>query len=383
MWPFRRRGRTIGSGVAPDALLLTADALRRGLGDLFVVREQQAQGVTFRWGGELLLEPAYALPIIESRFKPYGFTPFLKRGRHMTWIEAVPLAAVVARRRPAVNLVLFVLTVISTFMAGALPFGAIPFVNFDLREQPINVLHGAQFAGTLLAILVTHEFGHYFTARFYRASVSLPYFIPVPPPFLFGTLGAIISMRSPARDRNSLFDIAVAGPLAGLAVALPALWLGLRWSQVADVPAGGAISFGDSLLTRLLTYLRFGPIPEGQDVFIHPIALAAWVGLFVTALNLFPVGQLDGGRIAYALFGGAHRAVSIGTFFALLALGIAAQSPNWVVFAGLVFLLVGFHHAPPLDDVTSLSPGRYAVGVVCLLLLVLLIPPVPIQIFGS
>lgn len=382
MWPFRRHGRSIGSGVAPDALLLTAEALRRGLGDLFVVREQQAKGVTFRWGGELLLEPAYALPIIESRFKPYGFTPFLKRGRQMTWIEAVPLAAVVARRRPAVNLVLFALTVISTFMAGALPFGAIPFVNFDLREQSINVLHGAQFAGTLLAILVTHEFGHYFTARFYHASVSLPYFIPVPPPFLFGTLGAIISMRSPARDRNSLFDIAVAGPLAGLAVALPALWLGLRWSQVAAVPAGGAISFGDSLLTRLLTYLRFGPIPEGQDVFVHPIALAAWVGLFVTALNLFPVGQLDGGRIAYALFGGAHRAVSIGTFFALLALGIASQSPNWVVFAGLVFLLVGFHHAPPLDDVTSLSPGRYAVGVFCLLLLVLLIPPVPIQIFG-
>jgi membrane-associated protease RseP (regulator of RpoE activity) len=132
-----------------------------------------------------------------------------------------------------------------------------------------------------------------------------------------------------------------------------------------------------------LTYLRFGHIPEGHDVFIHPVALAAWVGLFVTALNLFPVGQLDGGRIAYALFGHRHRWVSIGTFVGLLALGALAGSPNWFVFAGLVFLLVGFHHAPPLDDLTPLSPGRYAVGVFCLILLVLLIPPVPIQVFGQ
>jgi membrane-associated protease RseP (regulator of RpoE activity) len=382
MWPFRHRARFTVSDSPSDALVLTEEVLRRELGDLFVVKEQQARGVTLRWGGRLLLHPARALPIIESRFKPYGFTPFLKRGREMTWIEAVPLASVVARRRPAVNLVLFVLTVISTFTAGALPIGAIPFVNYNPLIEPVNVLHGVQFAGTLLAILVTHEFGHYFTARFYQASVSLPYFIPVPPPFLFGTLGAIISMRSPARNRNSLFDIAVAGPLAGLAVALPALWLGLSWSRVGPVPDGGTISFGDSLLTRLVTYLRFGEIPQGQDVFIHPVALAAWVGLFVTALNLFPVGQLDGGRIAYALFGGAHRAVSVGTFFALLALGLVAQSPNWVVFAGLVFLLVGFHHAPPLDDLTPLSSRRYAVGVLCLALLILLVPPVPIQVFG-
>jgi membrane-associated protease RseP (regulator of RpoE activity) len=113
------------------------------------------------------------------------------------------------------------------------------------------------------------------------------------------------------------------------------------------------------------------------------MALAAWVGLFVTALNLFPVGQLDGGRIAYALLGPRHRIVSIGTFLALLTLGAVSGSFNWIVFAGLVFLLVGFHHAPPLDDLTPVSPGRYAVGVFCLILLVLLVPPVPIQILGQ
>jgi membrane-associated protease RseP (regulator of RpoE activity) len=126
-----------------------------------------------------------------------------------------------------------------------------------------------------------------------------------------------------------------------------------------------------------MTWLMFGRIPDGMDVFVHPVALAGWVGLFVTALNLFPVGQLDGGRIAYALFGPQHRKVSLATFVALIALGFISGSANWIVFAGLVALLIGFHHSPPLDDVTPLSRGRYAMGVGCLLLLVLLIPPVP------
>src|SRR5262249_5086116 len=227
-----------------------------------------------------------------------------------------------------------------------------------------SLAEGSPCAVPLIAILGTHEFGHYSTARAYGAAVSLPYFIPAPPPlFLFGTLGAVIRMRSPARDRNSLFDIAVAGPLAGLIVALPALLLGVRWWYVSVGPPGAGGTFGASLVMRFLADLVFGDIPRGMDVIVHPVALAGWVGLFVTALNLFPVGQLDGGRIAYALFGPGHRFVSIGTFFALLALGAVAESLNWVVFAGLVFLLIGFHHAPPLDDVTPLSRERYAVGV--------------------
>jgi membrane-associated protease RseP (regulator of RpoE activity) len=124
----------------------------------------------------------------------------------------------------------------------------------------------------------------------------------------------------------------------------------------------------------------FGRIPDGMDVFIHPVALAGWVGFFVTALNLFPVGQLDGGRIAYALFGAHHRKVSLGTFVGLIALGVLSGSPNWYVFAGIVVLLIGFHHTPPLDDVTPLTPGRYALGLACLVMLVLLIPPVPIAL---
>ena len=380
LWPFRRRRRVAVSALSPDALLVTEDLLRRNVEDIFIVRERGSRGHAFLFGGELLLEPPRALTLLEARLKPLGYTPFLVRDRGLTWIQALPLGEVTSPARPAVNVVLFLLTLLSTLMAGSLVAGSMPFVTFDPRLEPHRLLDGLPFAATLLGILGTHEFGHYFTARAYGASVSLPYFIPAPPPlFLFGTLGAVIRMRSPARDRNSLFDIAAAGPLAGLVVAIPALWLGLGWSRVGVVPDSGAMAFGDSLLLRAMTYLMFGRIPEGMDVFIHPVALAGWVGLFVTALNLFPVGQLDGGRIAYALFGVQHRRVSVGTVLALLLLGAVTGSANWFVFAGLVTFLIGFHHAPPLDDLTPLSRGRYAIGLFCLLLLVLLIPPVPIQ----
>lgn len=372
LWPFRPRPRYVISATPPEDLLALEDLLRRNVEDILVVRERQLRGLSVVFGGELLVSPPRALALLEERFKPYGYTPFLREERGQIWVQALPLAEVTETGSPWINLWLFLATCVSTVWAGSGTLN--PFAD------PERLFIGAQFAVTLLSILGIHEFGHYFTARYYRASVSLPYFIPAPPPFIFGTLGAIIKMRSPARDRNSLFDIAVAGPLAGLVVAIPALMLGLSWSRVVAIPPGAALVFGDSLLMQFLVYLSFGPIPSGMDVLIHPVGLAGWVGLFVTALNLFPVGQLDGGRIAYALFGVHHRKVSIATFVALLALGVVTQSMNWIVWAGLLFFLIGFHHSPPLNDVTPLSAGRRVVGVACLVLLVLLIPPVPIDI---
>ena len=289
--------------------------------------------------------------------------------RSWAWRESAPGTSV------GLNVLLFLLTCLTTLVAGS---GA--FLRFDPFAEPARVLSGVPFAFTLLAILGTHEFGHYFTARYHGAVVSLPYFIPAPPPFLFGTLGAIIRMGPAVRDRNALFDIAVAGPLAGLAVAVPALLLGLGWSVVAAIPRGGHIVFGDSLLMRFLVYLSFGRIPDGMDVFVHPVALAGWVGLFVTALNLFPVGQLDGGRIAYALCGRYHRMVGYLTVGGLVALAAITWAPNWLVWAALVFFFVGVRHSPPIDDVTPLTPRRRALGYLCLVLLILLIPPVPIQL---
>jgi membrane-associated protease RseP (regulator of RpoE activity) len=288
------------------------------------------------------------------------------------------------------NLLLFVVTCLSTLAAGLSFAGSPTFDALRSSDSAARFLAGAPFAMTLMAILGVHELGHYFTARYYRAVVSLPYFIPAP--VGFGTLGAIILMRSPARDRNSLFDIAAAGPLAGLAVAFPAIVVGLAWSNVVPAPPEGYAAFGNSLLTWALAYVRFGPIPPGYMLFTHPMADAAWAGFLVTALNLFPVGQLDGGRIAYALFGRHHRAIGKATVAALLLFGVGAflwslastdgdvvlavvSSLNWFVWAGLISLLVGFHHTPPLDDLSPISPGRRVVGVVCLLLLVLMLPP--------
>jgi membrane-associated protease RseP (regulator of RpoE activity) len=379
LWPFARPARRAASSASTEETLVLQDLLRRNVEDVFTVVEQGAQGRAFLFGGELRMEPARARAILEPRLRALGFAPFLSSERGHAWLQALPLGETAERSRPGLALTLFLATLLSTLAAGSIVSGSFPWITFDPAAEPGRLLDGLPFALTLLAILGTHEFGHYFTARAYGAAVSLPYFIPAPWPFPFGTLGAVIRMRSPVRDRNSLLDIAAAGPIAGLLVALPALWLGLSWSRVGAIPAGGAVTFGDSLLMRFMTYLAFGHIPEGMDVFVHPVALAGWVGLFVTALNLFPVGQLDGGRIAYALFGPQHRRVSVITFLGLIALGAVTGSPNWFVFAGLVALLVGFNHAPPLDDITPLSPGRYAVGVACLVLLVLLVPPVPLS----
>jgi membrane-associated protease RseP (regulator of RpoE activity) len=328
-WPFSRRPRPPMTAAQSESLLALQDLARRNVDDVLVVSEAGARGNAFIFGGELRVEPRRALALLEPRLKPLGYTPFINDEGGRIWIQALPIGEVAERTRPGLNLVLFVLTLLSTLAAGSMVAGSFPWVTFDPFTEPARLLDGLPFALTLLAILGTHEFGHYFTARAYGASVSLPYFIPAPPPlFLFGTLGAVIRMRSPARDRNSLFDIAAAGPLAGLAIALPALWLGLSWSRVGAIPEGGVMAFGDSLLMRFMTWLMFGRIPEGMDVFVHPVALAGWVGLFVTALNLFPVGQLDGGRIAYALCGPQHRKISLATFVALIALGMISGSMN-------------------------------------------------------
>jgi len=378
LWPFRRR--RYASTVSTDDLLLTEDLLRRTAEDVFAVRQCQLRGSGIIFRGELRADPRRTLELLLARFRPLGHTPFLRAEGGEVVLQAWPMAETTDRQRIGVHIVLFVATCLSTLLAGSMFSGSPASENLRGSSWMSWLVSGVPFAFTLLAILGVHEFGHYFTARHYGASVSLPYFIPAPPPFLFGTLGAIIRMRSPARDRNSLFDIAAAGPLAGLAVAVPALILGLTWSTIVPEPPEGHVVFGGSLLMGTLTQALVGPIPRGMMLFTHPMADAAWVGFFVTALNLFPVGQLDGGRIAYALFGRRHRLVGMTTFAALLALGVVTGAINWMVWAALLFFLVGFHHSPPLDDVTPLTPGRWVVGVICLILLVLLIPPVPIQI---
>jgi membrane-associated protease RseP (regulator of RpoE activity) len=374
-WPFRRR--SVAVPLPSEDLLVTEERLRHAAEDVLAVQERQIRGGVIVFHGALRVEAARALAALEARFAPFGYTPFLRAERGGVMVQAWPLGDLSQAARPVLALTLFALTVVSTFVAGAAFFvGSETFDAYRALAFPGWLVSGAPFAVTLLAILGVHEFGHYFTARYYGASVSLPYFIPAP--MLFGTFGAIIRMRSPARDRNSLFDIAAAGPLAGLLVAIPALILGLSWSRV--VPATGDATFGGfgySLFTHLFVYLRFGTI-DGMAVMTHPMADAAWVGCFVTALNLIPVGQLDGGRIAYALSSRRHRVLGVTTWALLIVMGALTSSVNWFVWAALLLLLVGFDHSPPLDDLTPLTPSRRLLGVACLLLVILLIPPIPI-----
>jgi len=226
--------------------------------------------------------------------------------------------------------------------------------------------------------------------------VSLPYFIPAPPViFPAGTMGAIIRMRSSARDRNALFDIAAAGPLAGLAVAIPAALLGLAWSTVVPATPGPHLVFGESLLTHALVWLRFGTLPAGMVVSTHPIADAAWFGFLVTALNLLPAGQLDGGRIGYALLPRHHPTLGRLTVAALAALGVSVAAGlylarpdwmsiipgvNWLVLAALIRFALGYGHGPILDPIEPLTRGRRLVGIACFVLLVLMLPPVLMRV---
>ena len=391
-------------------MLVIEDRLRRNVEDVLSIRDRQIRGGIVVFRGNLMTEPARALDLLIARFRPFGYTPYLREDAGLVALQALPATETVVRPETRRNVVLFSITCLTMLLAGLGFVGAPMFDAF--RSAPtiaLRFLAGIPFAATLLAVLVVHEFGHYFAARYHGASVSLPYFVPAPPPILgyllfgfpigipFGTLGAIIFMRSPARNRNSLFDIAAAGPLAGLAVACPAIVVGLAWSSVVPMPPEGYSGFGDSLLTWGLAYLRFGHIPPGHMLFTHPMVDAAWAGLLVTALNLIPVGQLDGGRIVYALFGRRHRMVGRATVLALVGLGVTAflwtlrgpggdivlalgSSLNWFMWAGLISLLVGLHHSPPLDDLSPLSWGRRAIGIACLILLVLMLPPFLFQI---
>lgn len=280
------------------------------------------------------------------------------------------LGAPPRRRRPGLHLLLFAATFATAALAYALNFGgADPFAD------------GVSYAVALLAILLAHEFGHYILARVHDVDATLPFFIPAPPLFLIGTLGAFIRMRSMPRDRRALFDVGAAGPWAGIAVAVPLLVLGLALSEVKPLEPspGGAFYLGESLLLKALMWLVLGVDDGDVTIVLHPIAMAGWVGLLVTALNLMPVGQLDGGHIVYAALGArGHRAVSLGTITALIVL-VLGGATSWLVWA-LLLLALGLRHPRIVDDDAPLDPVRRWGAVASLLLFVLTFMPEPLRL---
>jgi len=237
---------------------------------------------------------------------------------------------------------------------------------------------GARLAIGLLVILVAHEMGHYVAARLYGVDVTLPFFLPFPVPgmSLVGTLGAFIRIRSPIPHRRALFDIGVAGPLAGFLVCLPVLWLGIREATVQPLAQDAeGLFLGEPLIFRWLTHLIHGPVPADHTLLMGPLGLAAWFGLLVTALNLMPIGQLDGGHVTYALL--RDRAHGISRIASWICVALVYFGPSWILWAILMRVL-GRRHPPTLDDHAPVARARVVVGVLSLVVFVLCFVPDPI-----
>jgi membrane-associated protease RseP (regulator of RpoE activity) len=270
-------------------------------------------------------------------------------------------------------LLLFVLTVASVFLMGGLRSVVIPGRETILA---LDVSEGTRLAVGLLSILLVHEMGHYVACRYYRVDATLPFFLPAPflPPV--GTLGAFIRIRAPIPHRRALFDIGIAGPLAGFAVCLPVLWFGIHEATVIPTdPNAEAIFLGEPLLFQWATRLVHGSLTEAQTLALGPLGLGAWFGLFVTALNLIPIGQLDGGHVTYALLPKRARLISQIGWWVCIAL--AYFGPNWLVWA-VVLRILGRRHPRTLNDRAPVGRARMLIGVLALAVFVVCFVPNPI-----
>ncbi|MCE7905994.1 MAG: site-2 protease family protein [Anaerolineae bacterium CFX3] len=366
------------------------------------------KGWILRYRGHLLGDDsATAYDLLADSVRVYGLTPLFRKDGDKHIVFLVPSLPEPKKRFPLVNIVLFLLTIFSVMLAGASPEGTPPA---DQGAQALwllkSIFTGWPFALSLLGILLAHEFGHYLMSRYHKTAATLPFFIPLPFSIL-GTMGAFIQMQAVPKNKRILFDIGVAGPLAGMVVAAPVLLFGLTLSQLGPIvqDPNGFIE-GNSLLYLFSKYLVFGqllpspaslsglpllqywlqyfftghPVPfGGTDVFIHPVAFAGWAGLLVTALNLIPVGTLDGGHITYALFGEKIRKAYPFILGLLAALGLVWST--WWLWA-LLLLWLGRVHAEPLDQITELDPPRRAVGWFAILLFALVFSPVPMVLLG-
>jgi membrane-associated protease RseP (regulator of RpoE activity) len=265
-------------------------------------------------------------------------------------------------RRILIHVLLFLLTIGSTVLAG-----------------------GPAYSACLVLILFCHEMGHYFAARYYGVPATLPYFIPLPLFSPFGTLGAVIKMRGMIPNRKALFDVGIMGPLLGVVVALPTAVAGIALSKVVErSQVGVSYALGDSILFTLICRVIHGPLPEGKDILLHPIGFAGWAGLFLTAINLAPMGQLDGGHIVHALFfrksTKIYQAVFLGFTVFAVALFVLYREMAWFFFLALIFFLVRLKHPPTLDDELPIGPRRFAFGIAALVFFAIALPPVPIKI---
>ena len=266
-----------------------------------------------------------------------------------------------------INLILFLLTVLTTLTVGALHAGKNPLTN------PGNLFYGLPFSLSLIAILGSHELGHYTLSKIHKVKATLPYFIPVPHP-LVGTLGAFIKIKSPIPSRRALLDIGAAGPITGFLVALPITIMGLKLSTIVPKSGAPGLFLGEPLIFKFLEFAAGLNIPQDMDLYLHPMAFAGWIGFFVTGLNLIPIGQLDGGHITFALFGKKHTRIAYASLIVLIALGFLWT--GWWTWAVLV-LILGIRHPAPLNEVSRLDKKRLVVGIFSIIVFILTFTPKP------
>jgi membrane-associated protease RseP (regulator of RpoE activity) len=299
-----------------------------------------------------------------------------------------PFPAAIPRRPEPVTryVLLFLLTVLTTTYAGQLHYASF-VVGFS--DQVLDLTGWALFARglwysvSILAILGCHEFGHYYACRYYGVDASAPFFLPAPLP-ITGTLGAFIRIRQPIPSKKALFDIGIAGPIAGFIVAVPLLLVGMYMSRVVELPdqfEGSVLELGEPLLFKGAAWLTFGSVPEGSTVNMHPIAFAAWFGMLATALNLFPIGQLDGGHISYAVLGRWSTHLTLAMVACLI--GLVFVSSSWLVWAVLtvgMLILIGPRHPPVWDEHLPLDRTRLWLAGFAVVMFVLCFTPAPIQL---
>ena len=284
-------------------------------------------------------------------------------------------------RRPVapnyrIHIILFLLTLFTTTSAGAIMAAPLPLRSSFLKLfSPQFMIHGLSFSIPLMSILLTHEMGHYISSRVHRVSASLPYFIPAPT--FIGTFGAFIKMKSPIFTKRALIDIGAAGPIAGFILSVLAIIIGLKLSKVVPISGTHNIQIGTSLLIGLLTHVFAKIPPEGYDLVIHPIGFAGWIGLFVTSLNLIPVGQLDGGHIAYAVLGKRYEKMT--TLIIMGLIGMSLFWRGWLIWA-LILMFMGKKHPPTLNTDGSLDKNRIILGIVMLVIFLITFIPVPFKL---